>query len=155
MQSWNKLCDIVSDIDECHISDNVCANGTCHNQPGRFACTCSDGFKPVMLDQMCEGESQHMHRYPSSAPDDWLCEALLSLAWQLSTVNPNLIGCAPYHWLSLQTSSMKVHTIIVVHCFLLKGLRYDCACCLQNYSFTYFIQLFNSSDFFFQNANFA
>lgn len=44
------------DINECQISPEVCGNGTCVNEPGRFTCVCLPGFESTMMMQICMGE---------------------------------------------------------------------------------------------------
>lgn len=48
---------VVADINECQISFGICSNGTCVNTPGMFRCQCDEGFRPVMMDQMCMGKA--------------------------------------------------------------------------------------------------
>lgn len=46
-----------SDIDECRISMvDICTPGRCVNEPGTFRCECNEGYKGIMMNQMCVGK---------------------------------------------------------------------------------------------------
>lgn len=45
-----------ADIDECHISPDLCGQGTCVNTPGSFECECFHGYESgFMLMKNCVG----------------------------------------------------------------------------------------------------
>jgi hypothetical protein len=46
-----------TDIDECHISPDLCGQGACVNTLGSFECECFPGYKSsIMLAKTCMGE---------------------------------------------------------------------------------------------------
>lgn len=43
------------DIDECHISPDLCGQGTCVNTPGSFECECFHGYERGFMLMNCMG----------------------------------------------------------------------------------------------------
>lgn len=49
---------LLSDIDECRISPDLCGQGKCVNTPGDFECECFEGYESgFMMMKNCMGES--------------------------------------------------------------------------------------------------
>lgn len=50
-----------ADIDECRISlVSICSPGVCINEPGTFRCDCGEGYRGIMMNQMCVGKLTHL-----------------------------------------------------------------------------------------------
>lgn len=53
---FSNIC-VFSDIDECHISPDLCGQGTCVNTAGSFECECFEGYESgFMMMKNCMGE---------------------------------------------------------------------------------------------------
>lgn len=56
-QTSSPYVSVPTDIDECHISPDLCGHGSCVNTPGSFACDCFPGFTSAsVLMKNCVGE---------------------------------------------------------------------------------------------------
>lgn len=47
---------VLSDVNECQLSDNLCKNGQCVNMPGTYQCSCDTGYQATPDRQGCVGE---------------------------------------------------------------------------------------------------
>lgn len=45
-----------NDLDDCAITPNLCANGTCVNELGSYKCVCDRGFMSTPTMQACVGK---------------------------------------------------------------------------------------------------
>lgn len=54
-EHWNTLV-LLSDIDECEETPDICDGGQCTNIPGEYRCLCYDGFMASMDMRTCVGE---------------------------------------------------------------------------------------------------
>lgn len=54
--SCNFICLLVSDIDECEETPDICDGGQCTNIPGEYRCLCYDGFMASINMRTCIGE---------------------------------------------------------------------------------------------------
>lgn len=56
-EHWNTLV-LLSDIDECEETPDICNGGQCTNIPGEYRCLCYDGFMASMDMRTCIGEAK-------------------------------------------------------------------------------------------------
>lgn len=49
---------VLSDIDECEETPDICDGGQCSNIPGDYRCLCFDGFMASMDMRTCIGECE-------------------------------------------------------------------------------------------------
>lgn len=50
---------LLSDIDECEETPDICDGGQCTNIPGEYRCLCYDGFMASMDMRTCVGERKN------------------------------------------------------------------------------------------------